>query len=160
MTSATPRAHILAVLLLSVLGVMPCAAAEEASAPVPLPERAADCIAKSGNAIECFVEQASFRFLYCKVTVQAAAAGIAKDVATACSHNGKYALTDFYGAALKRLAKNKAAQSMVKDYYAFWRSAMSALVPSGETSRLVWGAQAAQLEAELDRRGERLQLEQ
>jgi hypothetical protein len=122
------------------------------------PERAADCIAKSHDAVGCFVEQATFRFMLCKVNVQLADA-VGNAAPLSCSTAGDHDLSDFYAAALKKFAKNKPAQSMTKDYYALWRSSMSALVPGGDMPRIIWKSQAAKLEAELTQKGERLKLE-
>lgn len=122
------------------------------------PDIAADCIAKSKDAVGCFVEQVNYRFLSCKLNVQLTIVGGAGDISN-CSISGDRALADFYAAAIKKFAKNKAAQSMTKDYYAFWKSSMGALVPSGEMTRGGWAAQTAKLEADLTQKGERLQLE-
>ena len=122
------------------------------------PAVAAECIAKTKDAVGCFVEQVTYRFLACKLNVQLAIVGGAGDISN-CSIGDDHALADFYAAALKKFAKNKAAQSMTKDYYASWKSSMGALVPGSEMTRGAWAAQTAKLEAELTQKGERLQLE-
>lgn len=142
--------------LVALLAVSTTLCAAEGDAP--LPERAADCIAKSHDPVECFVEQVTFRFSYCKLKVQLAINGGASDLSS-CSISGDQALSDFYSAALKKFSKNKAAQSMTKDYYAFWRSSMGALIPGSEMSRSGWAVQTAKAEAELVQKGERLKLE-
>lgn len=121
-------------------------------------ERAADCIAKSHDPVACFVGEAAYRFLVCKLNVQLSIVGGAGDISR-CSTGGDASISEFYDAALKKFAKNKAGQSMTRDYYAFWKSSMGALVPGSEMTKALWAAQTAKLEAELTQRGERLELE-
>jgi hypothetical protein len=147
-------------MLIATLPMLCNAAIDDAPPDMPPPpERASDCIGKSGNAVECFVEQTTFRFLYCKLTVEAVIAGLSKDPMAACAHSGDRSLQDFYAAAMKRFANNEAAQQMTKDYYAFWIAAMGALLPGGVISRSAWREQASKFEAELTQKGERLKLE-
>ena len=131
-----------------------CLAEGESTAP----DRAVDCIAQSHDAVGCFVEQATYRFLMCKLKVQLAINGGPSDLSS-CSTGGDRAISDFYATALKKFSKNKTAQSMTKDYYAFWKSSMGALIPGSEMSRMGWSMQAAKLEADLTQKGERLELE-
>jgi len=133
-------------ILLAMLMCVPmlCASIPTGAAESPPPERAAGCIKRIKDAVGCFTGQTAYRVMLCKLKIQLGET-------EGCFTNGEHDLADYYEATLKRFSKNKAAQSMTKDYYAQWRSTMSAIVTRSP--------EASRMEADLRQKSERLELE-
>lgn len=131
------------------------ARASEEGLPVKSP---AECLASGpkATAAGCLVQNAQSRFILCSFSMNGIRLGLKPSPECALAGPGR--LTEHYEATVASFSANPAAQSMTKDYYAFWLSAMGSLMPGSEREA-VWRARVDKMQFELTQMGNRLKLE-
>lgn len=128
-----------------------------AGTPFARAETVAECVTRLKDPVQCYVTQAKFQLKLCSMKIELALLKNESDFS--CISEARRDVEPFYSAASKAFAQKKAAQVLLKDAQAYWLSSVSALLPSGDETKLGYKQRLQQREQGFDEKANRVLLE-
>lgn len=127
---------------------------------------AASASSDAKNPTTTFSDSAQESMLVCKLQYRAYAFLVSMgggedkaDPSDECISSSKISIRPEFKAALSQQAKNKSAQSLLKDYYAAWLSAMDGIKPSSGEREIMYSNRQAETERRLAELWNRFEIE-